>query len=371
MKLYRECGYKWWLKYVMKYREEETPPGSPMTIGKLYHAMMEQAAKRDMPIVANADLLICLAEVMDDPYEEFTVQDAAGVKRILDGDHGDAFFGRQALAPEHHWFAEIFGQKTHGYFDLTRFVGGQGISETKPYDIEVVDWKTGLGPTLDTEALWFDPQAGLYGIAARQIFPRARSIKVTLVYVQQAFSVSVMWTPEFDRYHRHSVDGVAAAMKSEYAPARVSENCKWCSYRNGCEAYIKASEQKLVFPVALPEADADLLEARQRAKVLETISEVRRKDLDEELKKRLGDDKRKTMAGWKVTRCDRTGRKIKTQHLAELVKMLGCENEDVLTAGAIGIQAVNKILKAKKMDKDAVDELVDITRSSHIKVKEA
>lgn len=109
--------------------------------------------------------------------------------------------------------------------------------------ITVVDYKTGAD-VLDRDELRLDPQAGLYGAAARALWPNATTIRVAFHYLQRDVWVSQEHTPEIDEWARQTVrdhmSAVAWYEKRAKWPTKPGRACADCPFRKTCRGYTKA-----------------------------------------------------------------------------------------------------------------------------------
>ncbi len=96
---------------------------------------------------------------------------------------------------------EINGETIEGYFGIKGTI--DLITETKPGEIEIVDWKTGqrlnwgTGKKKDYEYLQNDTQLMLYYYAATQLYPDAKEIFFTIFFIRDGGPYTIC----FDKSH--------------------------------------------------------------------------------------------------------------------------------------------------------------------------
>jgi putative RecB family exonuclease len=162
--------------------------------------------------------------------------------------------------------------------------------------VEVVDYKSGrlLYTKSDLES---DLQLSVYGLVARELFPWAKTVKLSFEMLRHGIR---------QRAPRSADDLLAAGeyvraigMRSERGPyePRLNSYCGTCEHRTRCAAYESALARKLDL-VAVSESDlATLSVERERVAKIAKAAYARRDALDAVLRARLGESEKLTVGG--------------------------------------------------------------------------
>ncbi len=232
---------------------------------------------------------------------------------------------------------------------------------------EVIDYKTAKKMP-SQESVDKNLQLSVYhlGIANRwpAIIKEKRPIKVSLYYLKHGEKLSSLRTPEDLEATKESivrsVESIAQAQKNEKFEATPNPLCDWCEYQRQCPFFRhKFVEEKLFFndqdiKTLIDEYATIKKETEEKAKKLAEIKSSLNKFMDQEgMESLFGGD------GY-VTRSVIQRFKYDTDLLRQILEPLG-RWQDVLkvddaklkkTAKELPVESRNKILGAKKLDKE-------------------
>lgn len=168
------------------------------------------------------------------------------------------------------------GWSARGIFDR--------VDEDREWNaVEVVDWKTGrvLGGPLEEDA-----QALLYLAGARALWPEAKRVRFTQVWLALLPVVwprSIDWTPDLDRRARAAGRSVLEEIHREIAWAPLAEPsviCRTCPHVARCPLYAGEEDRGEAIVVATAESLVLQTErARTRTKVYDRIARAGEREL--------------------------------------------------------------------------------------------
>jgi RecB family exonuclease len=158
--------------------------------------------------------------------------------------------------------------------------------------VEVVDYKTNQALMSRKEA---DDslQMEVYNLAVRQLYPWAKTVKLTFHLLRHDVLISVMKTAEDAERTKRFLLATGKRLLALHdgqdiaTPAELSTLCGWCGYRSRCQAY------QAVLDGGEPVAWADLEEPEALASQREDIAarikilDGRKRELDGAIKQRL------------------------------------------------------------------------------------
>lgn len=215
------------------------------------------------------------------------------------------------------------------------------------------DWKTGAGMVPADDDVSSTPQVGLYLMALHQLWPDAHGWEVHYVYTRHNKVIRVPWTEQRDKFWRARAVAAVRAWQAGFAQARVSEHCGDCGFRFVCQAWLSVLVLRNGREGPYAEfGDGELLRARAQAKVVETLSGRRRKDLDKEIKKRLRTAPGRKLEGdgYEAKLHERETNKVAVEALLELAQLRDVDVVGLL-AQAIRVSST-KALKIPKDDRE-------------------
>jgi RecB family exonuclease len=346
--LHGRCPRAWGYRYLDQL-PETAPAGdgaAAMARGKLLHGALEHAiraagaAGATRVVLSGQDLDAGLARYAATCSDDESAH-ATDVQAVLAG-LAPLDCGAPILDPETRWSRDYLGGDVTltGVFDLVVL----DDEET----VRVVDWKSGQIP--DGDPAW-TPQVLAYLVATRERWGgTGRAPSVELRYLEQGTRVLTRWTPELDARGRALLLASAQAQRADRVRhaggkpprARPGSGCASCGYRDRCDA----GARWLAAVAASTDAglgDADLLARRRDLAGVAALAERRRRDLDEEVRKRLGRATRLEAGGLVATLRSRRTRRLP---VAALLDRLSLADAAVVLEAATSDLTLERVLKA-------------------------
>jgi RecB family exonuclease len=338
---FEQCPLSFKLHYVDGLRAE---PGVPLRFGKAVHAVLETLVKEH---VANEDTGPLSANRTTELWQ----------REWLRGDlTGNALFGegltilrsfiasqadldrRNVLAVEQEFRLPVGPFSVLGFIDRADRIGDDAI--------EVVDYKTNR-VLFSEDDMATSLQLGLYCLAATQLWPWAKEIKLTYRMLRHGVRLSTTRTDEELEAVLAYVDtlGRATEEATEFPP-RLNANCVYCDHRRQCPAYAEALRGQ-VESVCQDMDDVDAVSReRQELANITKILWARKAELEGILKAHLHDRDELTAGGvrYSMVKAARV-----TYPLEPAVTVL---------ANATGRPRDELVTKLAVADKKAVDSLV-------------
>lgn len=179
--------------------------------------------------------------------------------------------------------------------------------------IRLYDYRTGR--PRGRQDLVTDDQVGLRLAAARSVWPEAHRLDAAVWWVDRDLLVTIPWTEREDRFARLRARIGYRQLNRRDRTARVGEHCADCPYRARCQAYQEEQRRLEAAPVVRTERWNDarwLLEERERLKQVAVLAETGRRELDEAIRARIGQERElragdlrakvitRRMRGWSV-----------------------------------------------------------------------
>lgn len=179
------------------------------------------------------------------------------------------------------------------------------IDFTTDCGLEIIDYKSGfLVPEYDE--LLEDLQHGIYQVVCKRMFKNAKSIRITFWYIASNQKVTVDWSPEIDDFSLATMNQVFRDIKSDTTyKAFVGPHCNRCPFNRDCLEFQKEKKNETsVSPYSL--SVEELVNERQRKKMLAEAFESDRKDCDRLIKGILDTELFLNGTGWKAQLKSRT-----------------------------------------------------------------
>ncbi len=289
---YAACPMAFKLHYIDKRRAE---PGVPLKFGKLIHAVLEVLVREHM----EGERVGPLSEdrAIELYREGWAKAGLAGLDVFQEGlsilgdfvrDQG-VLDHKDVLAIEKEFRIAVGPFTVLGFIDRVDWVDDETV--------EVIDYKTNrlLFTRDEVDA---SLQLSLYDLAARQLWPWAKNVKLTFNMLRHGIRQTTERTPEQLEAACTYVEtlGRQTEAAAEF-PARLNPNCVWCDHKQDCPAYAGALEgRRDVVCEDLEDLEAV---AREREEVsnLAKVLYARKKELEKVLKSHLRDHEELTLAG--------------------------------------------------------------------------
>ncbi len=343
---YEQCPAAFRLHYIDRL---EAAPGLPLLFGKAIHAALEDL------------LLDVVARKVDGALDEARALDLWSRQWLREGGlHGiNVFEDGVAILKD---FCRDEGLVRHENilavereFELAigrfRVVGAMDrVNRLDDETVEIVDYKSNR--LLFTRAeVDSSLQMSLYQLAAEQLWPWAKTIKLTFHMVRHSIRMETSRTRE----QLETAKAYIAAMGEQIEaatefPARLNLNCSYCDHRQQCSAYAAALAGKASVVASTP-ADLEAV-AREREQVaaIAKLAYARRDELDAVLKAQIEKQGDVVAGGRKYAMFTVSSASFPLEATVErFVEATGMSRDDVVRRVAV-------------IDKGAVDDLLKDAR---------
>ncbi len=298
IKTFLECRKKF--KLMRAKGSPKSLPNRYKRIGSLVHEALYQEGRgrigkwmgfkaKDAP-VSGEDLtrhLMKSVKAMDDPARISEIQEA---REILEQVAELIDFSNTSLVEEK-WeclLAPIVGPKAVGVFDLVSIKGQPGAED----HVLIDDYKTGFN-MLSSEDFADDIQAGLYVVAARDRYPKARRITIRFRWLELGPSavLSAEWSKDLDdsvRAHAIAIHKLMTEAKDTDKEAGTPGTwaCSDCPFKPSCSEY-QAWEKAGVTELRTNMTDEELLAGRERNATLANGATAEKSAFDTLIQMRL------------------------------------------------------------------------------------
>lgn len=338
---FEQCPLSFKLNYIDKRRAE---PGVPLKFGKLIHAVLEVLVREHMEGERAGRLS---EERAIELYREGWAREAlAGMEVFTEGiDILKAFVRNQGdldhkdvLAIEKEFRLQIGRFTVLGFIDRVDWVDDETV--------EVIDYKTNR-MLFTRDEVEHSLQMSLYHLAARQIWPWAKKVRLTFDMLRHGIRMRTERTPEQLDAARAYVETLGAMTEeaTEY-PARLNSNCVWCDHKQSCPVYADALKGKRDIVCD----DLDDLEAvakeREEVASLAKILYARKKELEGVIKAHLEDNDELVLAGTRYRVFNTTSLSYPLEPTLQILTGVTGQDRDALVS------------RLATIDKKALDALV-------------
>ena len=338
---FEQCPLSFKLNYIDKRRAE---PGVPLKFGKLIHAVLEILVREHMEGERTGALS---EERAIELYREgWAREELAGMEVFTEGiDILKAFVRNQGdldhkdvLAVEKEFRLQIGRFTVLGFIDRVDWVDDETV--------EVIDYKTNR-MLFTRDEVGHSLQMSLYHLAARQIWPWAKKVRLTFDMLRHGIRMRTERTPEQLDAARAYVETLGAMTEeaTEY-PARLNSNCVWCDHKQSCPVYADALKGKRdVVCDDLGDLDA-VAKEREEVASLAKILYARKKELEGVIKAHLEDNDELILAGTRYRMFSTTSLSYPLEPTLQIL------------TGATGLDRKALVARLATIDKKALDALV-------------
>lgn len=224
---FRQCGWKYRLKYVDKYMEPDKGNTDALHFGSYIHEILELGVKFN-----TYKEFLELAEQLREKYTfpaNYNVKITKCINNFL---RFNATLSEIGIT-EQHFTETITGDITvNGYID--RII--QGLDG----GLLVIDYKTSKREKTKVD-LFTDPQGKIYTYAAHKIYGvKINNITFAHYYPITDRLVSVSYTPQtIAKHNKQIVEDVWKIRKKKLNEfnATINEFCRWCGYKSVCPEF--------------------------------------------------------------------------------------------------------------------------------------
>lgn len=289
---FENCPRQYERHYIARERPE---PGVPLRFGKAVHSAVEAVSRHHVahgltgPLDESITSRAWAAAFREEKLTGLAVyHEGLGLLRAFVRDEGPVNY-RNIIDIEVPFTIDVHGISVRGVMDR--------VNRLDAETIEVVDFKTNrLLPT--REELEHHLQLGIYNLAARELYPWAKHVVLTLHMLRHSTRLATMRTED----QLASVRAYILALDMEMAvatefPARLSPNCQYCEHRGSCLEYQKAVAGNLEVVAANENELESVAREREQVAALAKIHAGRQRELDKLLAAKLNHTESLTLAG--------------------------------------------------------------------------
>ncbi len=338
---FETCPLSFRFHYIDKRRAE---PGPPLKFGKLVHAVLEVLVREHMEDERTGPL--SEERALELFRQGWAKEGLTGMELFEEGleilgafvrDQGDLDH-RDVLAIEKEFHLQVGRFTVLGFIDRVDWVDDETV--------EVIDYKTNR-VLFTREEVDHSLQMSLYDLAARQIWPWVKNVRLTFHMLRHGVRMRTERTPEQLAAARAYVETLGAMTEEATDfPARLNSNCVWCDHKQHCPAYADALKGKRDV-VCEDTADLEAV-AREREEVarLAKVLYARKKELEDVLKAHLEDHDELVLAGVRYRMFNTTKLEYPFEPTLRVL------------AGATGLPKDELVARLAAIDKKALDRLV-------------
>jgi RecB family exonuclease len=292
---YEECPLSFKLKYIDKLPSEA---GMPARFGKTVHAVLEKLLREHV----QAEVVGPLSEerALELLELQWTADEMGGAQEYLDGTDILRTFVRDegvvdpgdVLGIEQPFEIQVGRFNVLGYIDRAERIEGDGVL--------VRDYKT-FRALPDQQEVDASLQLSLYAVAAKQLWPWAKHVKLELHMLRQGIRMRTERSEEeleAALAYASSLGEQTESATTTFAP-RLNSNCTYCDFRGQCPEFERARLGKRLFVCEDELEIENVAREREEVAVLAKILYARRDELDRILKAQLESKGELVLAGMK------------------------------------------------------------------------
>ena len=339
---FEQCPLAFRFSYIDKLKAE---PGVPLRFGKLIHAVLEVLVREHMEAERTSPLT---EERALELYRQgWAAEGMAGMELFQEGvemlqafvrDQGELDH-RDVLAIEKEFRLQVGRFTVLGFMDRVDWVDDTTV--------DVCDYKTNR-MLFSRDEVDSSLQMSLYELAARQIWPWVKNVRLTFHMLRHGIRMRTERTPEQLQAAQAYVEtmGEATETASEF-PARLNTNCVWCDHKQHCPAYADALQGKRdVICENLGDLESVAREREEVARLAKMLYS-RKQELEDILKAHLQDQDELVLGGvrYRMFNTARVDHPFEPT-LKVLQEATGLDRQELVARlAAIDKKALDKLLK--------------------------
>ena len=350
---FEQCPLSFKLHYI---EEQEAEPGISLRFGKAIHATLEVLVREHMEQERTGPLSEDRAAELW--QKAWTAEGLSGVDVFQEGLEILRSFVRDQGALDHQDVLAV-EKEFHlpaGPFTVLGFI--DRVDRVDDETVEVIDYKTNR-MLFTREEVDASLQMSLYHLAAQQMWPWVKKVKLTFHMLRHGIRMATERTPEqLDAALRYVEAMGRQTEEATEFPARLNANCIYCDHKAHCPAYADALKGKRDM-VCEDKSDLEAV-AREREEVarLAKVLYARKAELEKVLKAHLEENDELVLGGVRYRMFNTT----KVEHpLNETIDLLGKAtgmswDELVDRIAVVDNKALERLLKevGKKLDRSRV-----------------
>jgi len=348
---FEQCPLSFKLHYIDKKQAE---PGVPLRFGKAVHAVLENLVREHMEEEREGPLSEDRAVMLW--QEAWAAGELSGIEVFEEGltilrsyvrrqghlDHQDV------LAIEKRFELSV------GPFNVLGFI--DRVDRVDDETVEVIDYKTNR-MLFSREEVDASLQMSLYHLAARQLWPWAKKVRLTFDMLRH----DIRMTTERDEEQLAAARAYVETMgrmteEAREFPARLNSNCVYCDHRQDCPTYAAALRGERT--VVCEDLEDLELVAQEREEVarLAKVLYARKRELEGVLKSRLEDQDELVLGGVRYRMFNAASKEYPLERTLSALASATGETPEALLAqvGSIDKKSLDALVKklAKSIGKD-------------------
>ena len=348
---FEQCPLSFKLHYIDK---KQADPGVPLRFGKAVHAVLENLVREHMEEEREGPLSEDRAVTLW--QEAWAAGELSGIEVFEEGltilrsyvrrqghlDHQDV------LAIEKRFELSV------GPFTVLGFI--DRVDRVDDETVEVIDYKTNR-MLFTREEVDTSLQMSLYHLAARQLWPWAKKVRLTFDMLRH----DIRMTTERDEDQLAAARAYVETMgrmteEAREFPARLNSNCVYCDHRQNCPTYAAALRGERT--VVCEDFDDLELVAQEREEVarLAKVLYARKRELEGVLKSRLEDQDELVLGGVRYRMFNAASNEYPLERTLSALASATGESPEALLAqvGSIDKKSLDALVKklAKSIGKD-------------------
>jgi RecB family exonuclease len=224
--------------------------------------------------------------------------------------------------------------------------------------VEIIDYKSNR-MLFTREELTGDLQMSLYSLAAREMFPWAKRIRLSFHMLRHGIKQVVDRTADDLAAAREYVLALGARTERGPYEPKLNTYCGTCDHRTRCDAYKGAMERKLeVVAVSKDDLEAVSIERERVAKIAKAAY-ARKDQLDDVLRAAIGESDNIELAGTVYRLQQNFDTEYPVDGIEELLKPLGVDLAPILR---IDNKALDAVLEKMETDEGLPRTVRDFLR---------
>lgn len=293
---FEQCPLSFKLHYIEQRKAE---PGVPLRFGKAVHAVLETLVGEAVATRSTGPLSVARAIELWGP--EWAKANLVGLELFTQGvailkqfvrDEG-VLDASTVLATEKEFRLEIGGFSVLGFIDRVNWIDEETV--------EIVDYKTNH-QLFTRDEVDASLQMSLYELAARQLWPWAKKVRLTFWMLRHGLRQTTTRTADELEAAKAYVEAMGRQTEtaSDY-PARVHSGCTYCDHRSACPAYAEVLDgSREVVHDDLADLEQIAVE-RERVATRVRILQAHKTELEKVIKNHLKNESELVVAGVRYT----------------------------------------------------------------------
>lgn len=349
---FEQCPLSFKLHYIDK---KTATPGIELRFGKVMHRVLERLVQ----LAVLDEIVQPLSEpaALDAFQRAWAEEGLTGANAFSDGveivrnfvrDQG-VLDSRRILGVEKEFHLTAGRFSVLGYIDR--------IDVVDDSTVEVIDYKTNR-ILFSRDEVDASLQMSLYEHAVRQLYPWAKTVKLTFWMLRHGVRIQTSRTADqLEAALRYIATLGEQTESAKEFPARLNPNCIYCDHRHDCPAYADALAGKRASVAKDMNDLASVAKEREEVARLSKILDARKRELETTLKAHLADNQELSVGGVRYSMLNVTSTRYPLEEtLSTLATATSLRREELLDRIAVvDKERLDRFLKGLDLDKSAVN----------------